>query len=397
MARKSNNIAVAVAIQSVTDTFTTPSQPADLMPVSQLRMQVDGVTITNDEYTGSPIKNADAVAGKRVTLSYNVKLRPPGGASIPTANAFLIGRILQAAKFTELRTSSAIPAAAEAGTSGTTTALTLGAGAAATADLYKGMAILLLGQGSTFKERLSAIRSYTAAKVATFAEQFGSAVSGNYQIPPQIGYMRSVTSSDPILLSHQIWLDGHRFNLMNCRVTSLNIVVPTSTKDQAAYPELQVTYDATISGNAAESTPAVPSIGAIPLYKDGDGHLAYTRIGLQTFTVDLGIQTENPPNPNKADGTDAPELIASTASVTMTRQSYLPATLDSLALADAQANHSFFAQWGNGSAWGMVQIVVPDARFDYQSPDTGGNLIMESGRILIDALDRGVCINFPGA
>ena len=80
----------------------------------------------------------------------------------------------------------------------------------------------------------------------------------------------------------------------------------------------------------------------------------------------------------------------------MTRQKYLKATLDTLALADAQANHPFFAQWGS-SAWNMVQIVVPDFRFDYQNPDLGGNLIMENGRLVIDALSRGICINFPGA
>lgn len=102
MAGKSNNTAVAVAIQSVVDTFTTPSQPADLMPVSNLRMNIEGVTIANDEYTGSPFKNADAVAGKRATLSYNIKLRPPGGVAVPAANAFLLGRVLQAAKMLSL-------------------------------------------------------------------------------------------------------------------------------------------------------------------------------------------------------------------------------------------------------------------------------------------------------
>jgi hypothetical protein len=163
-AMKSNNTAVALAIQAAAGTFTTPSQPTDLMPVSQFRWNITSVNLANDEYTGAPIKNAAQVAGKRVAWSYNVKLRPPGGATIPAANAFLLGRILQAAKYTELRTTTAIPAAAEAGTAGTTNSLTLGAGATGTADLYKGMAIQLNGQGTTLKDELTAIRSYTAAK-----------------------------------------------------------------------------------------------------------------------------------------------------------------------------------------------------------------------------------------
>lgn len=395
MARKTNNSAVAIVIQPVADTFTTPAQPADLMPVSNLRLQIDGVTIANDEYTGSPFKNADTVGGKRATLSYNVKMRPPGGGSVPAANAFLLGRVLQAAKFTELRTSTAIPAAPEAGTSGTTTALTLGAGAAATADLYKGMAISLASMGTSYRTRMSAIRAYTAAKVATFLETFGSSVTGNYQIPPQLSYIRDVSSADPIILSHQIWLDGLRYDLMNARVSSFQIVVPTSTKDQAAFPEVQVSYDVTIVGTpTAQATPSVTPLGAIPLFKDGDFWLNGASLGVQTFTLDLGIQIENPPNPNKVDGVDMSDIVGGTARVSMTRQSYLPSVFDSLALADAQSLMGLWAQWGS-AAGALTQIAVPDGRLNYQSPDTGGNLIMESGDLLIDAFNRSVVINFP--
>lgn len=395
-ALKTNNTSLATAIQGTVDTFTTPTQPADLMPISNCRLDIQGVTIDNDEYTGSPIRNAAAVAGKKVSLSYTIKLRPPGGVTIPGANAFLLGRVLQAAKLTELRTTTAIPVAAEATTGGTTNQATLGAGAAATANLYKGMAISLVGMGADYKTRMSAIRSYTAAKVAQFVEDFGSAVTGNYQIPAQLSYMRDVTSADPILLSKSVWIDGWRLDLMNCRLTQFQISVPTSTRDQAAFPEVNVTFDAMISATADQATPSVASLGAVPLYKDGDGHVAYKKVGLQTFTLDLGIQTENPPNPNKTDGSDAAELVGSTAGVDVTMQKYLKATLDTLTLADAQANHAFFAQWGNGTAWGTVQIVVPDFRFDYRNPEMGGAIVMESGRLLIDALDRGVCINFPG-
>lgn len=394
MAGKSNNTAVAVAIQSVVDTFTAPTQPADLMPVSNLRMNIEGVTIANDEYTGSPFRNADTVAGKRATLSYNIKLRPPGGVAVPAANAFLLGRVLQAAKMTEVRTATAIPAAAEAGTAGTTTALTLGAGATGTADLYKGMAISLVGMGATYKDRMTAIRSYTALKVATMLQTYGSSITGNYQIPTQIGYMRDVSATDPIILSQQVWLDGHRFNLVNCRVTSLQIIIPTSTKDQAAYPEVQVTFDVQIDSHAANATPSVPSLGAIPLYKDGKFWLNNTQLGVQTFTVDMGLQTENPPNPNKVDGVDAAELVGGMGSVSMTRQKYLPATFDSLTLAEAQGYMGLFAQWGS-AAGQMVQVVIPDGRLDFQNPDTGGAILMESGNLMIDALSRGICINFP--
>lgn len=392
MARRSNDTTVAIAIQPVADVFTDPATA--YMPVSQLRLTIEGVTITNDEYTGTIIKNADDVVGKRATLAYNVKMRGPGGSSPPAANTFLPGIILQAAKFTELRTAAAIPVAAEAGSAGTTNSLTLGSGAAATAEIYKGMAIMLASMGTSDKQRMTAIRSYSAGKVATFVETFGGAVGGNYQIPPQLGYMRDVSSADPILVSQKVWIGGVRYDCKNMRLSSCQIVVPTSTKDTPAYPEIQVTWTLDIDATADEGAPAITPLGAIPFYKDGKGFFTGKAIGLQTFTVDLGIGVEYPPNPNKVDGVDAAEIVSGTARITMTRQAYLKATLDSLALADAQTQQPFFAQWGSAGGK-MIQVVVPDGRPNYASPDTGGNIILENGDLMIDAFSRGVCINFP--
>lgn len=394
MAQKSNNTALAIAVQADVDVFETITQPGDLMPVSNCRLSIDGVTIANDEYTGSVAKNADVVAGKRVGLSYNVKLRPPGGADVPAANAYLPGRVLQAAKMTELRTTTAIPAAAEAVAGGTTTSITLGAGATATADLYNAMPVLIEDSGATVKAQLTAIRDYTAGKVATLFETLADAPTGDYQIPKHLAYMRDVSSDDPIFVSHSLWMGGDRYDLKNCRLTSLQIMVPVSTKDQAAYPEIQCTWDCTIDAHEAEAAPAVPPAGAIPLYKDGKLWVAATQVGGSTFTVDLGIQSENPPNPNNEDGVDAPELIASTARLSMTRQKYAQDVFDTLALADAQAYHGFLAQWGLTSG-NIVQVLALNGRFNYQNPDLGGGIVMESGDLMIDADARGVAIVFP--
>lgn len=393
MALKSNVTALAVAKQPTVDTFVDPTT-ANVTPVSQLRFQIDGITISNDEYTGSPFKNADAISGKRVTGSFNLKLRPPGGATPPAADAFLPGLILQAAKFTEVRTTTAIPAAPEAGTSGTSTGLTLGAGATGTADLYKGMAISLASMGASYKTRMTAIVAYTAGKAATFAETFGSPVTGNYQIPKQLQYVWTPDATAPTLLSLKIWLDGHRFDLMNVRISGLQFVIPTSTKDQAAYPEVQVSFTADINGNSAEATPTVPSGGAVPFFKDGDCWLNKVAVGTSTITLDMGLGIEYPPNPNKTDGSDAAELVSGTAKLSMTRQKYLPTTIDPLALADAQGYIPFWAQWGS-AAGAMVQLVVTGARPNYSNPDLGGNLITESGDLMIDPGASIVNINFP--
>lgn len=392
MARKTNNTALAIIKQSVVDVFDNPG--TNYMPISQCRYQIEGITIANDEYTGSPFKNADAVTGKRISLSYNIKLRPAGGAAPPAADAYLPGLVLQAAKFTEVRQIAAVPVAAEALSAGTTTGATLGAGATGTLDLYKGRAISLSDNGADYKSRMTAIIAYTAAKVATFAETLTAPPAANYQIPKQLQYVWTPDAVSPPLISQKLWLDGYRVDLMNCRLSALQIVVPTSTKDQSAFPEIQVTWVADISGTAEETTPAIASLGAVPFYKDGDGWLNKVKVGLSTFTLDMGLQTENPPNPNKVNGSDAAELVGGTARLTMTRQSYLPSVIDPLALADAQTPVPFWAQWGN-AAGNLLQIVVTGGRMNYSNPDMGGNLLMESGDLMIDPGTQVISVNMP--
>ena len=114
MGLKANKTALALAQQPIIDTFVQPSASTEVMPVSNVNLNIQGVTVQNEEYTGSIHRNGNEVIGKNVTLSFNVYLRPPAGGAVPGANAFLPGRILQAAKFTENRVSTAIPAAPEA-------------------------------------------------------------------------------------------------------------------------------------------------------------------------------------------------------------------------------------------------------------------------------------------
>lgn len=396
MAESNSNISLAIALQPVADTFVTPTQPDDLLLHSNCRLQIDGVTITNDEYTGSPIKNGDDVVGKRVTLSYTLKLRPPGGGSVPLANTFLLGRVLQACKLTEVRNAAAIPVAPEAlGVGSTTTMAKLGATAAAVANTYKAFPLILSDNGATYKKQLTAVRSYSATKEAGLVEQLTAPPAANYQIPPFIGYFRSITPTNPSLISHSLWWGGDRYDLMNGTISSWQMQVPTSTTNTPAYPELTVSWDVDLYVTAEEAAPAVPVGGTIPFYKDGDGILANKAIGMSTFSLDLGIQSESPPNPNKASGEDAAQLTSSTARLSITKQKYRKSVFDGIAFADAQAQHAFYAAWGYGAAGTVVQVIVPDARFNYPNSDTSGPFANESQDLMIDAFDRGVAIVFP--
>jgi hypothetical protein len=395
MGLKANKTALAVAQQPIVDTFVQPNASTETLPVANVNFNIQGVTVANEEYTGSVHKNGDEVIGKTCTLTFNIYLRPPTGGAVPAANAFLPGRFLQAAKFTENRVSTAIPAAPEAiGAGPTTTSVTLGAGAAATAGLYKGLLVSLVSIGTTYAERLTAIRSYTAGKVATLMETLGVAPSGNYQIPPQLAYQRTISETDPDPLSLSLWLDGLRFDLVNMRVSGLRVNLPVSTRTQGAIPMLEVTMTGSIQTTADEGTPAIPALGAVPKFRDGDLWIAGKAVGGSSLVIDFGIRTAAPPNPNKDDGSDAEELVESKTTITADLQKYRKAQFDTLALADAQAQHAVWAQYGYG-AGAVVSLNVPDARLNYRSPNIGGDFVNETGDLFVDASDRNVSIVFP--
>lgn len=392
MTRKSNVTAMAVVMQTAPGTFDAPSSTDDVYPCSNLVLNINGVTVTNNEYTGSVNRNSPDVAGKNVSGSFALNLRPPGGTSVPAADEYIPGRFLKSAGFTEIVTSAAIPATAEAVAAGTTTSVTLGSGAAATDDLYKGLAIHLPAISSLTRKQITAIRSYTAAKVATLMETLDSEPSGNYQILPQLTYARTMSDVDPDFNSVSFWLDGKRYDLVDFRPT-ISYALPVSTRDGATIPTISVNFTATIEAVEDEATPSVPALGKTPLFKDGKMIFAGMAVGGSDLSVDFNMTAASPPNPNYVDGSEGAEITSAQAQASMTRTSYLKAILDTLAMADSQDYYGVLAQYGY-TAGSFVQLVIPDLRLNYQSESLSGDFITESGDLFIDAMDRNVTLNF---
>lgn len=396
MALKTRNTALAATLQVSRGTYNEPTTGDLVSGLSNLRLAIDGITVADDSYTGSVFQNADAIGGKRVTLTFNLKMKPP--SSLPAANAHVPGRILQAAKCTEVRNATAIPAAAEAvaGTGQTTTNVRLGSSASTTNDIYRGFPLIISDNGSTYLEKLTSIRDYIGAtKDAELMETLPLAAAADYQIPPFLGYFRDVSSSDPSVLSLKAWISGYLLELYDCGITGMRWVVPTSTKQQSQFPEFEFTVDCTIYATSDEATPSIPATGSPPLLKNGDVWFSKQRVGTSSINIDMGLQADYPPNANEPDGTDAPEISGGSATASIVMQQYLKATLDTLGLADAQAYHPFFAQWGT-AAWNTVQITIPDGRLNYPNIDLSGGVVMQNVDLFIDVIDRNLGIVFPG-
>lgn len=394
MALKVNETSLALDLQVAANTFANPDT-SDLMPIANVTLAENGVTVQNPEYTGSVHKQGDIVAGSNVTLSFDVMLRPPGGADVPAADTFLPGRLLRMAKFTESRVAAAIPAAPEALSAGSTTGATLGAGAAGTTDLYKGLLIHLSDNaGGTKPNSMTAIKAYTSGKVATFAETLDNAPAANYQIPKQLAYVRDVTDTKPPYGSFRVWLGGKRYDLIDMSITSFSIPVQTSTRDQANLPIIRVSLSGDVFATADEAVPPIPSLGAVPLFRDGDFWVANKSVGGSSFSLDFAARSAAPPNPNRPNGSDPVELVELRPAANLSLQMYLKATFDPRSLAQAQTYHSAWARWGYTSG-GVVSILVSEGRFNFPSPESGGDFWQEGLPMLIDVAAKNISIVFP--
>lgn len=389
--RKARQTALALKTQASRFIFADPT--ANLMPISNLTLNISSVTVANPEYTGVVDMNGDEVVGKQCTISYDVNLRAPGGAAVPAAGAYLPGILLVNAKMSEVRSAAAIPVAPEALTAGTTTGFTGGAGLTATADLYKSMLVSFPGVSAGLPG-ISAIRSNTVGKVVTLCEEFDDVLTGTYQIPAQLAYVNSISSTDPLPISQKVWIGGKRYDLIDCQVTSLALSVQTSTSKAGSIPVIRVSMSAVIYNTADEATPAIPSLGPTPKFKNGKQKLAMLALGGSGFELNFGIQVDAAPDPNFESGDQGDEITSKQITLTPQLLSYRKADFDQMAAADAQAQHPYFALWGSGSGQ-IVGVVVPDGRFTHAGDDLGGTHVTQSPQMFVDVFQKNAAICFP--
>ena len=394
MAFRSQFTSVAVAVQSSVDTWASPSSSTDVFPCANVKLSKESILAENPEYLGTVDKPGDFVLGQKVSLTLSIPLRAPGGASPPSAGAFIPGRFLKAAGWTENIISTAIPAAPEAlGSGSTTTAAKLGTSAAGTASLYKALALTLSDNGTGYNRQMTVIRDYSAAKLATIAETLGGAPAANYQIPKQLAYQSGASGTPPVL-SLSVWYDAVRYDLINMTVSGLKFNFPVSTRNSTEYPMMELTLDGDMYAFADQAAPLVGALGGIPTFKDGDFWIANKALGGSSFSVDMGIQVGYAPNPNKASGNDAAQITMTKRTASITLNHNLKATIDFEALALAQSQNALWAQYGY-TAGNMVSFIIPNGRFAYANVDNGGEFISQTLDLLIDDSDKAINLIFP--
>lgn len=361
---------LAVTIQPTPGTFNAPTS-ADMIPIEAPDDGFDMISADDPTLTGAVWNTPRIFLGKRGRAGATARLRGPGGAAPPAAGAWPLGRILQAAGFTELRNATAITAAAQAG--GTTSSIVLDAAQSAVDDFYKGFPIQHASIGSGFRQT-SMIRSYAgASKTATLAEILGAAVTGgDFTIPPALIYVLSTGLTIP-LLSASVWRGRRRRDYADCALSSFAINVPVANDQQTDLPSVEFAMMGTPQPEADTTTPALASSMLTPPPPAKAGKFAFNgiKIGHQSIRFEFGLETGAPPNQNNDSGQEAYEIMSGTRTVAMDINQTLLSELDVGALVDAQTSIPVMSTFGLG-AGNRFGLLMPNGTLDPFNP-TGRN------------------------
>lgn len=392
MADLSNQSTIGVTKEVTPGTFVAPNTSTDLLRVADLRLTIQGLTVTLDEYTGSIHKPGPIVSGSTAEVTFKLILRGPGGSAPPAANTFVPGRIMQAIGFSETVISAAVPVSAEALGAATTTSVTLGATATGTADLYKAAAVNLAALGTGLAGMVM-LRSYSSSKLANLARLLASAPTGNYQVPRQLAY-RLEGSITPPTLSNSVWMGTKRFDLRGLAVSSWRLNLPTNGRDNSEPPSIDVTLTGEYVDDYDDACPTVPAATvAPPPFRAAQLWIANKRLAASNITIDMGAEVAFEPDPNEPSGNKAAQLTGTNRNISFTLSQVPKTVFDPNVLAAAQGYHSLEAVWGTVSG-NKMGLIVTDMRFNYQTPDNSGALVNTTGEAYTDEANRTIGLVF---
>lgn len=394
MAFRGETYALALAVQADANTPATVNNTTDLLTCYDLQPGGSSFTLANPESTGGVDRPGDAVLGRDRSVTFNVILRGPGGASPPAADAFVFGRILRAARFAEIVQATPL-LASTALASATTTTITLPAGASAVDDFYNGLPLQIDSLGAGVK-RLSMIRDYVgSSKVATMMETFSPAPTGNVSVPAFLAY-RYQANAPELFLSVDYWLDKKRYKMVHGTVTSLQFNFNVSNNGDTAFTYASVTITGDVHPSTPdidETSPQVTQGGAMPVFRDADWWVAAKSVCGSSAVANFGIQAERPPCPTRPSGGEPMQVTTVTRSVDLALNEVLLSAQDYNALADAQSYHGMWLMYGNQSGK-TVSFGVMDGRFGYSEADRG-TFVTRSPQMFIDSVEKSMSLVFP--
>ena len=386
---KTRVVALAVAIQAVAGVFTTPVA-ADIVPVSVPTNGEDLVSTEDPTATGSVWNAPRIYLGKTANIGATAPLRGPGGASPFTANAWPLGRILQASGFAEVITATPITGTAA---SGTTTSIGLAAAAQGTDDYYLGMPIQHANIGTGAIKGTSLISDYNGTtKVAQLAETLAVApASGQYTIPANVTYQLGTLASAPPLLSVSVWRDKKRYDYRDVRVETLTIDLPVANEQNQVFPSIEFALKGLPAGvTDVANPPALTSaqLTTIAPFRNGKFTLDKTALGHQSTQFQISAEVAGASNAAAEQGQDGYEIMSGNRTYTLDLNQMAVTDFNIDTRVDAQTVMPAMSLWGMGpgNRWGFL---VPEIVLDpMNNPGDRNGFVNLTGNAAFAGVDK---------
>lgn len=380
-ALRSRNGALLFKLEASEGVAETPSASTDAVLIENPSIRFNPQNTETRELTGSLDNRGPIVGGMQVQVSFDVYLKGSGTAG--TAPEW--GDLMKACGWAETITGTAVPAAPEAcAAGGSTTTAVLGASAAATADMYRGMPITFTGvvAGSSF------ISNYTVGKLATLTDTMSGSIvaTTNYQIPINVLYKPASTSISSGTL--YLYMDGVLYILAGCR-GSWSLANPAAGPGKFSF---------TLSGMYVSKTDvSVPACTydstRPPIFKGGYMLINRVAAAMATFGIDNGNQVVFPPNPNVTEGFDPAIITERSMTGSIDPQATLVATRDIMTAMRAGTQHILHARWGS-TAGNRVGITIPTGLYTANDPGDRQGVMTEQTNFSCIGQDAGafVCL-----
>jgi hypothetical protein len=391
---RSKVVAIAVAIQSVPGVFTAPNTTTDLMAVASITNSNEPITADDPTASGAIWSVPPINLGYSATIGGTFPIRGPGGASPPAANAYVPGRLLQAAGWSEIILNAPSAAVLQAGS--TTTALVLAATESSSDQFLVGAPVQQALIGAGFQQT-SLIRSYTgASRTAALGETLGSApaTGAAYTIPAHIRYVLGTMTSAPPSLSISVWRDKKRYDYRDWRPSSLTIDEPVANDANQSFPSIEFSGKGIQVAVVDDTTPTVPaSVLAIPVppARNGKFYLDRVKLGHQSTKFSETLEIGAASNQNQAQGQDGYDILSGNRSIDLDLNQMNVSDFDIEARIAAGTTIPLLTTWGGGAGnnWGML---IPNVRLNPFSPGERNGYVNLTGNAYSTDVDKSAAL-----
>jgi len=382
---RARNAALLAKIEAVEDTPETPSASVDAIKAENISITYSTDQIQTNEATGSLDGSGPIPVGTSVSITFDFLMRGSGTAGVePEVTA-----LMKACAWSETITAAAIPVAAEAATAGSATTATLGASFAATAQLYRGMPLTLtVNPATAVTPFISDYSPDGASKVATLTDTFSPVLDGTTecQIPPNVLYTPASDSVPSTTM--EFYQDGVQTILAGCRGAP---VFNVQTRDVG---RISFTFQGRFVSQADVAVPtATYDDTRPPPFIDAAMNLNRTCVALQNFSIDVGNNVVNTPDPCAEEGYGPAQITSRNMTGAIDPNKTLVGTRDVLTDMKAATEQLIHARWGSVSG-NRLAVTVPAALWTGLSQGDRDGILTDEIAFFPSGQDSGAFICF---